>query len=426
MKTVSPNTKRSQPTSLWLGFLLPGLLFCASATRADVVADWDLAAINATLGGPTFPQTRTLAIMHTAIFEAVNTIDRRYTPYAVDMAAPKGTSAEAAAAAAGHAVLSALVPAQQAGFDNALNASLAKVPDGQAKTDGIAVGKQVAEKILALRANDGFAAKVEFKIPPPGLGVWQLTPQFSQPIQTQWGQMKPMVLKSATQFDPGGPTPLSSEQWVRDYNEVKSLGARNSTTRTAEQTAVAIFWTIQTNVPWHAAARAAAAAKGLDIVDSARLFALMTMAAHDSQIAVIEEKYRYNFWRPYTAIRYAGGAGNSALASDPNWEPIINTPGFPEYPSGHCIHSGAAEQVLKSILGSDQVNVSVTSPPLTGVTRTWSSFSQMAREVEDARVWGGIHYRTSDEHATQTGRKIGEWTVKNFLRQAVTSSAKGA
>ena len=141
---------------------------------------------------------------------------------------------------------------------------------------------------------------------------------------------------------------------------------------------------------------------------------------------MIEQKYRYNFWRPYTAIRYAGGAGNSALASDPNWEPIINTPGFPEYPSGHCIHSGAAEQVLKSVLGSDQVNVSVTSPPLTGVTRTWSSFSQMAREVEDARVWGGIHYRTSDEHATQTGRKIGEWTVKNFLRPAVTPSAKGA
>lgn len=399
-----------------LALALVGLLAAASTTYADVVSDWNVIALNAAPAGQGYPNARMLAMMHAAIFEAVNSIERKYVPYVPEARVLAGASRDAAASSAAHAVLVALLPGQRAAFDADLEASLASVEDSRSKADGIAIGQRAASRILALKANDGHSRKVPFTLAAPGDGVWQLTPHFPQPLLTQWRLMTPLVLRSAAQFDPGGPTSLASEQWVKDYNEVKSLGGRTSKTRSADQTAAAIFWTIQTQVPWYAAARAAIAAHGLGVVDSARLFALMGMALHDAQITVVEQKYRYNFWRPYTAIRNRRGPGNPALESDSSWEPLINTPGMPEYPSSHCMLSGAAAEVLRSVLGSDEVDVSVMSPPLIGVTRSWSSFTQMNREVENARVWGGIHYRTSDEHGTQIGRRIGEWAVKNYLR----------
>lgn len=391
----------------------------AGAAQGEPVSDWNQVALNATAlgaGGNTWYQTRTLAHMHAAIFDAVNAIDRRYKPYVADLKA-SGASVDAATATAAHTVLIAHVPAQKAALDRALEAALAKIPDGMAKSDGIAVGKQAAEKLLAERANDRAFDTAVFTIPAAGPGVWQQTPQFTTPILYAWRQVQPMAIKDVKSYDIGGPPKLDSEQFAKDYDEVKTLGARNSATRTSEQTVTAIYWTVMTLVPWNRAAQAAVRERGLSPVESARLFALMNIAAHDAQIVGSEQKYRYNFWRPYNAIRYPGGPGGS-LKGDPNWEPLINTPGFPDYPSGHCITSGAASGVLLALFPDDKVNVTDTHIPLVGLTRSWTSFSQMAKEVEDARVWGGIHYRTADEHGTRMGRKVAADVVAVTMQRA--------
>lgn len=393
----------------------------AGVTHADAVTEWNQTAVNVTnvtaafAGGAWF-QARTLAHAHAAIFDAVNAIERRYTPYAVDLRAPVGASIDAAVASAAHAVLSSEAPVQKAALDRALATALAKLPDAQNKSDGVALGKQVAEKLLAVWASDGVGDPAVFKLPPAGAGVWQQTPQWGPPIYYSWRQVRPMAIKDVKSYDIGGPPALDSERFARDFDEVKSLGARNSNARTAEQTAVALYWTVQTMVPWNKAAQAASRANNLSVTENARLFALLNIAAHDTQIVGAEQKYRYNFWRPYNAIRSPGGPGNAALKGDPNWDPVINTPGFPDYPSGHCIASGAALGVLLAVFPDDKVNVSDTHLPLVGVVRSWTSFTQMAKEVEDARVWGGIHFRAANEDGTKMGRKIGTDVVAAMMR----------
>lgn len=402
--------------------LLIGLLSAAAGpTRADAVTDWNQTALNVThvtasfAGGAWF-QVRTMAHVHAAIFDTVNAIERRYTPYRVDQKAPPGTSLDAAVASAAHTVLSAEAPMQKAALDRVLASALGKVADGAARTDGIALGKQVAEQLLAGWATDGVSDPAIFQPPPAGRGVWNQTPQFGAPIYYSWRLVKPMAIKDPRSYDIGGPPALDSERFARDFNEVKTLGGRWSAARTSEQLAVASYWTVQTIVPWNRAAQAAARARNLSVAENARLFALMNIAAHDTQIVGSEQKYRYNFWRPYHAIRFPGGPGQPALAGDPNWEPVLNTPGFPDYPSGHCITSGGAFGVLLALFPDDKVSVSDTHMPLVGVVRSWTSFSQMAKEVEDARVWAGIHFRAADEDGTKMGRRIGEDTVAALMR----------
>jgi hypothetical protein len=374
-----------------------------SAARADAVADWNQTGLNVTHVGAAFAggawfQVRTMAHMHAAVFDTVNAIERRYAPFAVDMRAPAGASVDAAIASAAHTVLAAEAPVQRALLDRTLAAALAKVPDGAAKSDGVALGKQIAEKLLADWAKDGVMDPAVFQIPPPGPGVWQQTPQWGAPLFYSWRQVKPMAIKDVRGYDIGGPPTLASERFARDYNEIKAIGARNSTTRSSEQLAVASYWTVQTIIPWNKAAQAASRARNFGVADNARLFALLNIAAHDTQIVGAEQKYRYNFWRPITAIRQGVGSANPALAADANWEPVINTPGFPDYPSGHCITSGGALGVLLALFPDDKVAVSDTHMPLMGITRSWTSFSQMAKEVEDARVWAGIHFRAGAGH----------------------------
>jgi hypothetical protein len=221
------------------------------------------------------------------------------------------------------------------------------------------------------------------------------------------------VLKASDQFTIPGPPALDSEAFARDMREIQSVGAHRNTSRTAEQTEVAIYWTVWTHMPFNAAARAAATTRGHSLVENARLFALLNMAGADSQIACWYWKYRFNFWRPVTAIRAADSAKNAALTSDPNWEPLLNTPAHPDYPSGHATYGGAAAEVLKAVFGDDRVDVSFVS---TGVTRTYTSFSQLDREIIDARVWGGIHFRQTDEDSSALGHKIGEYAVQTWLR----------
>src|SRR5207237_1310758 len=224
-------------------------------------------------------------------------------------------------------------------------------------------------------------------------GLYQLTPQSGPAILMQWGDVKPFVLRSMEGLEFKGAPDFGSADFARDFEESKSVGARNSTTRTADQTAAAIFWTVQTAVPWHAAARAASAAEGLSLSDNARLFALLSMASADSQIIAFEEKYKRPHWRPITAIRAAVDLNSPALDGNAGWEPLLVTPPHPEYPSAHAVFSGAAEAVLHAFFGRDEVDVSVTAPGPFGVTRTYRKFSELTEGVNNQRARSGIHYR---------------------------------
>ena len=379
------------------------------------MTDWNVIALNATAVPPnSILQSRTLAIVHSAIYDAVHAVDRKGGAYAIDVEAPAGASVEAAVIAAAHGTLVRLAPAERSTLDAAMNISLSRIIDGQGKTDGTAIGQQIAEKMVALRSTDGAAVKVAFTAK-SGIGLYQLTPPQSVPaILAQWGSVTPFVLHSKTGLDLKGAPAVTTAQFARDFDEVKAVGARNSTTRTADQTAAAIFWTVQTAVPWHAAARAASAAKGLSLSENARLFALLSVASADSQIVAFEEKYQRPHWRPITAIRAAADLNIAALKGDGGWEPLLMTPPHPEYPSAHATFSGAAEAVLRGFFGRDEVDVSVTAPGPFGVTRSYRKFSELTEEVDNARVWGGIHFRSADTDGSEIGRKIGEITLREF------------
>jgi type II secretion system protein G len=403
-------TRRLAALALATVCLLP-----IARVRADVVTDWNVIALNATAVPPnSILQSRALAIVHGAIYDAVRAVDRKGGAYAIDVEAPAGTSVDAAVVSAAHGSLVRLAPAERQMLDAALNVSLSKIADGQGKTEGTALGKQIAEKLVALRSTDGAAVKVVFTAK-PGVGLYQFTLPHSLPaILAQWGSVTPFVLRSSAGLDLKGAPALTAAQFARDFEEVRSVGARNSTTRTADQTAAAIFWTVQTAVPWHAAARAASAAKGLSLSENARLFALLSMASADSQIIAFAEKYNRPHWRPITAIRAATDLNIAALKGDIGWEPLLVTPPHPEYPSAHAMFSGAAEAVLRGFFGDDQVDVSVTAPGPFGVTRTYHKFSELTEEVDNARVWGGIHFRSADVDGSEIGRKIGEIILREF------------
>jgi hypothetical protein len=394
---------------------------CATTARADVVTEWNVIAIGATAMPPnSILQTRTLAIVHAAIYDALRAVDRSGAAYAIDIALEGDTSIDAAVAAAAHATLVRLAPASKATLDAALGAALAKLGDTPARRNGANLGAQVGERVVALRGGDGADTKVAFDAK-PGVAAWVPTPPLSLPgILPQWGAVTPFVLHDAGGIEWPGPPRPGSAGFARDYEESKSLGARHSSTRSADQTAAAIFWTVQTAVPWHAAARAVSAAKGLSISENARLFAVLSMATADSQIVAFAEKYRRPHWRPITAIR-SGVAADAApaLPRDANWEPLIGTPPHPEYPSAHAIFSGAAEAVLRVWLGGDDIDLSVTYPQVFGITRSWRRLSQITDEVGDARVWGGIHFRSADRDGIDVGRRIGAIVVRDFPARAL-------
>jgi PAP2 superfamily len=383
----------------------------------NAVLDWNSTALAVTqaAAAPAPQQYRTLAIAHAAIFDAVNAIEHRYTPYAVDIKAPAGTPAEVAAAAAGHEVLVRLYPAQQSTLDAALSASLAKVPEGRSKADGIRIGKEVAQKLLVLRSQDGADRKPDYKVEPK-VGVWQPTlPGFSPPLLPHWGTVTPFALKGLDQFQAPEPLPLQSAAYIEELNEVKRLGGRNSSARTADQTAAALFSPIAPAVLWNTTARAAATEKRLNLLENARLFALLNISGVDAYIAGYDVKYKYKLWRPVTAIRNADALTNPALTADPSWEPLIVTPAHPDYISGHCVSAGAEQRILQNFFGSDAVKINIIFPANVGVTRTFTSFSQICKELEGARVWGGVHTRTADLRGTILGQQVGNDVFANIL-----------
>jgi hypothetical protein len=396
-------------------FLSAAILSLPSVCAADAVLDWNevvLARVVAARQGPP-DGARSLAMMHLAMFEAINAVEHRYTPYAFKGRAPAGASAEAAAAAAASAVLVKLFPDQAQAVEAAYAASIAKIPDGSAKTAGIALGQEVGAACLSMREQDGSGVPGVYR-PRTAPGVYIVT---TLPVSAEWPKVKPWFMGDGAQFRPGPPPALASAEWARDYNEVKSVGARQSAARSAEQTEAARFWTVVGPPSWNPVVRSLASSKPLTLVDNARLFALVNMAASDSFVAVFDAKYAFGFWRPITAIRNGDIDGNDATSLDPEWLPLVDTPLHPEYPCAHCISAGAIGEVLEAQFGKGDVPpITMTSLTAPGVTHRWTRISDYVREVDNARVWGGIHYRSSTEVGEAMGRRIGALAVQSVLQ----------
>jgi hypothetical protein len=390
-------------------------LLAAPTALADVVTDWNIKAceivVEAKLGPP--PANRALAIVHTAVYEAVNAITKRYPASELPLEAEFGASVEAATAAATHATLAKLVPSQQAAIDTAYHAALAKIADGPAKTAGIAVGEKAAAAILAGRVDDGASTGETYRPhTTPGVYVPTVIPAVSQ-----WPQRKPWLMTSPDQFRPGPPPALTSEVWARDYTEIKALGSKSSPSRTAEQTEIARFWEATIPPIYHGLVRSVAIVPGREVTQNARLFAAATQAADDALIAVFDAKYHYNFWRPVTAIRNGDLDGNDATERDPSWTPFIDTPMHPEYPCAHCILSSAVGTVLQAEIGTGPMpTLTTTSVTANGVARSWTKIDDFMQEVANARIYDGVHYRNSTEVGTAMGKQIGELVVAKYLR----------
>jgi len=399
----------------WASWILAASLLASPLAKADVVTDWNIkggeVVVAAGLGAP--PATRVLAIVQTAVYEAANAITKRYPPSGLKLDAAPGASVDAAVAAASRATLVRLVPSQQAAVDTAYQAALAKIPDGPAKTAGIAVGDQAAAAVLAMRADDGAAAAESYR-PATTAGVYVPT---VVPVVSVWPQRKPWLLTSPAQFRPGPPPALTSEVWARDYNEIKALGGKVNSRRTADQTEIAIFWEATAPPIYHGVVRSVANMPGREVTQNARLFAVATQASDDALIAVFDAKYTYNFWRPVTAIRNADLDGNDATERDPSWMPLIDTPMHPEYPCAHCILSATIGTVLKGELGAGPVpTLTTNSSTAKGAARSWTTIDAFIEEVADARVYDGVHYRNSAQVGTAMGKQVGGLAVTKSLR----------
>ncbi|TWI05702.1 vanadium-dependent haloperoxidase [Bradyrhizobium daqingense] len=394
--------------------IVAALAVCVGTARADVIMDWNAKAdaIAAEKKVLPVPQARTMSMLHVAMFEAVNAIDRRYTPYKLDLVADRSTSKEAAAAAAAYNILLTIYPDQKSALDTALHASLSGIPDTDGKANGIELGTIAASGVIALRRDDGSNAQESYR-PATAAGVYVPT---VVPLGTTVGSMTPWVMTSVSQFRPAPPPALDSETWSRDVNEIREVGARNSTTRTAEQTDIGRFWFLVGPPSFNPIVRQVALAKHMDLVDCARLFALAEIAGNDAIVAVLDAKYHYNLWRPTTAIRNADITHNPKTPRDSSWLPLGETPMHPEYPCAHCIVSASVSTVLRSIAGDDIGELSVTSPTAPGVTRKWSRIQDYSDEVSNARIYAGFHYRFSTEVGKDMGRKIGDLTVATQLR----------
>jgi hypothetical protein len=393
----------------------------------DVVLEWNQVLLNTIKANKVSPLffTRDAAIVHAAIYDAVNDIDRSYTPLFADVKAPHGASLEAAAAQAAHDTLAALFPGQQALFDTTLAADLAGIPPGRA-TLGVGVGREVAQQILTWRSTDGSTAQVPY-VPGSGPGVWQPTPRPNPnppPAELpglpaaapQWPDVTPFCIPSGAAFRPAGPPSLTSAEYAAAFDEVKSLGARDSTARTPQQTEIALFWadgagTVTIGGHWNQIAQGVAVQRGTTLVQNARLFALLNVAMADAGIAVWDAKYTYNFWRPVTAIRAAAAPDSP----DASWTPLLVTPNHPSYVSAHTGVASAAAASLAGFFGTDAVSFVTGSEGVPGVTHAFPSFSAAAQEVGDSRVYAGIHWRFDITAALTLGDQVGNAVFAHCL-----------
>ena len=351
------------------------------------------------------------------VYNAVVGITREYELYRWRNLGPRSASPEAAAAQAAHDVLLHYFPASQVRLDTQLATSLAGITDGDAEDQGVAYGAASAAHFIAQRADDGVNAPITFDRE-PAKGVWRPTPPTNTPFLVPWlSQVKPLMMTSSTQFRPGRPPTLGSDQYTADFNEVKALGAKVGSTRTAAQTETAMFTTDVAIGPYQAALRDLTARRAMDISDTARLFAAVDMSMTDSIIAVWDAKYRYGYWRPITAIQLADADGNPDTVADPAWEPLVPTPPYPDYVSGFNGVTGALSRSVSRILGDGRVDLYITSTAA-GITRHYRFASALNRDGINGRVWLGIHFRTADEVAIHMSTRIANWGMNHYFQPA--------
>jgi hypothetical protein len=394
-------------------------LAAAPDVQADAVADWSTTAQNAVVAvGKKFPGEAAvyMGIVHAAMYDAAVGVQGGFEPYRVSAVAPPGASLDAAVATAAHHLLVQLFPAQQQDLDVAYAASLAAIPAGAAKADGIAAGEQVADGYVDLPAIEGLNATVPYVQPPPGPGVWEPTAT-TAPLGTRLPHVIPLALPDAAQYRPDGPLPLGSHEYASDVKEVKKLGRVDSVYRTPEQTSIALFWTDHDIPQWNRNLLRLAQQRGLGSLQTVRMLAMAHVSGGDAMIACFDAKYHYLSWRPVQAIQRADTDGNPLTVADPTWQPLRPTPNHPEYPSAHACHTTAVTVALEKFFGTTAVPFSLDSLA-TGETRSYDRFKDVVKEVNRARVWAGFHFRRSDEEGSSLGRKVGRFVGQNFFRKA--------
>jgi hypothetical protein len=412
------------------GGLIAGLLLVvvilspgtASTNQAmDPVLEWNAIMRKTVATSPLFLQNRSATMMHLAMFEAVNAITGGYTPYLGTIAAPPGALPKAAAIGAAHRMLVSLYPARKESLDDLRDDSLSALPDGTAKSDGITAGVVAANAILALRADDGAANAAN---PPytPGTapGDWQPTPPaFPPALYPNWGKVATYGIQDGTQFRSEPPPAIDTDTYARDYNEVQAVGAGNSTVRPQDKTDHARYF--GGHFPLHVFNETAiqiSTAQGKTLAENARIFALLNMAISDGLISAMESKFYYGYWRPVTAIRAGGTDGNQETEPDPDWLSLVVTPPYPSYPSNYASVAYAARAVLEEAYGKGGHSITLGSGnPSVDVTLHYTEFSQMTDDIDDARVYGGIHFRFDQDAGTRMGSRIGSYILRNHLQQ---------
>jgi hypothetical protein len=409
----------------------------ATTAAANEVTNWNEIAQNTVLAQPPIASAAPasavfMGMVQGAVYGAVNAIDRHHRPYLVYRRADRHASKEAAVATAAFGVLDATFPAQHTALQTAYDASLAAIPDGRSKEAGIEVGQEAAEAMLS-QGHDGRAGPIP-PLPPIGPGFWQpLVGANGLPLldPSPWvANARPFLVRSSSQFRSRGPNPLGSAAYARDLNEVEELGALNSTMRTPAQTHAAVFWQSNPTVTWNGLARRLAEARGLGVTDSALLFGMLDLTVADTQINCWNDKYYWGFWRPLAAIREADTDGNPATVADPTWQPLfvpsldpaiagagpaLNTPPYPDHPSGHLCYTTSSLDALKAFFGTGEITFYVTSSRFPGEQRYFHSFSEVIRELIEARIWAGIHFRTADEQGMLLGRRVARWTRLHYF-----------
>jgi large repetitive protein len=402
------------------------------SAHADVVTDWNKYAVDEIrkLGLGPNPATRALAIAHIAAFEAVNAVTKTHEPYHAALTPTLPVSQPAAVASALYWALVLQLPNDKPALDALFTQSLADIADGPAKQHGVDLGKAAAVDIFTLRIGDGSTASATY----PGStdpGKWRPTPRadLSTPLaaaEPWWRSVKPFALSTPEQFRPAAPPAITSAEFATAYLELKALGKIDSATRTAEQTQIANFWKQPTHVPFNAIARSVSKVKEFSLQENARLFALLNIALADTRIAASDAKYEYGYWRPISAINTDADYGNAAAVPDTTWLPLLETPNHPEYPSGHSTTGGGGGRVLASVFGFDAVSFAVGSDTLPGVTRGFESLSDAEHENANSRIYGGIHYRFSNDVGIGLGHQVADYVVTNYLKPvAVVPPAEG-
>jgi hypothetical protein len=395
--------------------IIAGLCLGTNATRADVVTDWNEKAVAFVTSKSMPPPAadRIMAMVHVAMYDAVNSIEHRYRPFLVAITPEMPVSPDAAAATAASTVLAGISADSSAELKAASAAYLAAIPDGGAKTEGIKLGEAVAARILEARAKDRANAPDAYR-PKTKPGAYIPTPITAS---SMWPDVVPFAMSKPSQFRPPPPISLESAQWITDYTEIKTFGSNTSSQRSARQTEDARFWLMVGPPSYYPLARQLVMSRKMSLIDSVRFMALVSVAIADGYISVFDAKYTYEFWRPITAIRNGDLQKNPAIQRDATWQPYGTTPMHPEYPCAHCIAAGAFAGVVETLFGSADVpELALTSSTAPGVTHRWSNMWTYANEVDEARIWAGFHYRTSTLVGQDMGRKIGHYVVQTVMQ----------